>query len=111
MRNLTFISIFILLCSDCALHASSSNQIQVTDVSKPVICLNGIWKFNMNPPVEFWKNDISPSNWPEIEVPGECAMQGFAIRHDRPYAYKTSVLVPTDYKGKTIILKFEGVYS
>jgi len=65
----------------------------------------------MNPPDKFWGNDVDPSGWSDIQVPGECAMQGFAIKHDTPYAYKKQISIPKDYEDKIVKLKFHGVYS
>jgi len=86
-------------------------EIEVTGVNDPVISLNGTWKFSMTPPEKFWGNDVEFQEWPDIQVPGECQMQGFAIKHDQPYVYKTNFNVPADYKGKQIFLNFYGVYS
>lgn len=85
--------------------------IHVAGVQTPVIMLNGSWKFHMDPPAEFWKSDIEFQDWADIQVPGECQMQGFAIKHDQPFVYKKEFLVPEDYKGKEIRLVFYGVYS
>ncbi len=38
-------------------------------------------------------------------------MQGYAIEHDTPYLYRKSFTLPADYKGKRVILRFDGVYS
>ncbi|MCF6332342.1 MAG: hypothetical protein L3J11_03580, partial [Draconibacterium sp.] len=83
----------------------------VKDVSKPVINLNGIWKINLQPQNEFWKRDTLSGKWKDIKVPGECQMQGFAIKHDKPFAYLKHLEIPDDYKDKKIIIQFDGVYS
>lgn len=70
-------------------------------VKTPVISLNGKWKFQYS----------KEKRWVDIKVPGEVAMQGYAIEHDKPFIYKKSIQVPRDYKGKTIVLRFDGVYS
>lgn len=86
-------------------------NLEVAGVENPEISLNGTWKFNMNPPDKFWKNDVDFSDWSTIQVPGECQMQGFAIKHDQPYVYKYDFLVPDDFQDKHIALNFYGVYS
>lgn len=48
--------------------------------------------------------------WERVTVPGELAMQGYGIEHDKPVLYKKTVLV-ADYRGKQVILRFDGVYS
>lgn len=70
-------------------------------VRQPVLSLSGTWDFKYSP----------KSRWTTIKVPGEVAMQGFAIEHDKPFMYKKTFTVPADYNGKRIVLRFDGVYS
>lgn len=70
----------------------------VKEVSLP---LNGYWDFRFD----------EHSSWESVIVPGELAMQGFAIEHDKPVLYRKKVVVPADFKGKRVILRFDGVYS
>lgn len=86
-------------------------KIEVAGVSNPTISLNGVWKFSMNPPDRFWETAVDFSDWADIQVPGECQMQGFAIKHDSAYVYKHKFFVPKDYEGQQILLNFYGVYS
>jgi len=74
---------------------------KVEGVSRPSILLNGTWQFKYS----------STNEWTTIVVPGEVAMQGYAIKHDTPFFYKKTFVVPKDYNGKRIILRFDGVYS
>ena len=85
--------------------------VQVQGVSKAVLSLDGTWKFTLTPPADFWLNSSDPAPWPDVSVPGELVMQGFGISRDVEYPYKRSVLIPPDFKGKQIILRFDGVYS
>ncbi|KAA6301096.1 MAG: Beta-galactosidase [Candidatus Ordinivivax streblomastigis] len=71
------------------------------NVKQTSLLLNGIWQFQFSP----------DSKWTQIQVPGEAAMQGYAIPHDKPFKYKKSFSVPSDYRGQTVILRFDGVYS
>lgn len=70
-------------------------------VNRPFLSLNGAWQFRYSP----------GSKWSTIQVPGEAAMQGYAIEHDKPFVYKKTVTVPADYAGHAVILRFDGVYS
>lgn len=85
--------------------------VSVTGVTQPVIPLNGVWKFTLTPPVEFWKNTVDFSSWNDIKVPGEPWMQGFEIKRDVEYPYKKTVHIPADFVGKRVLLQFDGVYS
>jgi len=77
---------------------------------KQVISLNGTWKFTLRPPARFWANETDPSTWDDIQVPGECAMQGFKIARDTEYPFKRAVAIPAGFEGRRIILRFDGVY-
>lgn len=109
MKKLTIISfnLILLICS----KAYCADDVFVKGVANPIISLNGNWEICLDPPVEsqyFTKQNLI---WKNILVPGECMMQGFKIQHDKPFLYKKEVLIPSDYKGKKIRLRFEGVYS
>lgn len=83
----------------------------IARVAKPTLTLNGTWRFTLRPPAQFWLNDAGPSGWDDIEVPGECTMQGFQIARDAEYPFKRRVLIPADFEGKKILLRFDGLYS
>ncbi|GHT43585.1 hypothetical protein FACS189438_1070 [Bacteroidia bacterium] len=71
------------------------------NVKQTALLLNGSWQFQFSP----------DSKWTSIEVPGEAAMQGYGIEHDKPFRYRKVFTLPADYKDKTVILRFDGVYS
>ena len=79
-------------------------------VAKQVLRLNGTWKFTLRPPARFWTNETDTSGWDDIQVPGECTMQGFQIARDTEYPFKRAVDIPADFKGRRIFLRFDGVY-
>ena len=118
-KNILFPGVVIMVGVAIALLisiASCSDQLvfqslRVRGVAEPVILLNGDWKFSMEPPEAFWGNEIDFAQWSDIQVPGECQMQGFAIRHDQPYVYKREFSIPADFAGKRVFLVFHGVYS
>ena len=74
---------------------------ELAGVETPAVLLSGTWQFRYSP----------DSKWDKIQVPGEPAMQGYAIEHDKPFSYRKSFTVPADYAGKHTILRFDGVYS
>lgn len=89
--------------SELSTEEESSFQImqEVAGVEQPVVSLDGVWQFRYSPADE----------WSSIQVPGEAAMQGYAISHDKPFVYLKKFFLPADYSGKRIILRFDGVYS
>jgi beta-galactosidase/beta-glucuronidase len=108
MRKIIAIIFVVVLLFGC--KKKELPEYFVQGVSRPVISLNGNWKINMQPEGDFHKNDHF-EEWNDIQVPGECMMQGFAIKHDVPFVYKKSILIPADYKNRKILLQFDGVYS
>jgi len=92
-------------------------------VSDPVRSLSGSWKFHLNPPANFWNNNIDPSTWEELQVPHDLFAEGIfqnlgnkLDRNNMPFmnrelAYKKQVTIPADFSGKTILLRFEGAYN
>jgi beta-galactosidase len=104
---LSIVSIIFFSCT----RTDVPSGIEIKGVKNPEITLNGQWKFSMNPPANFWENNIDFSGWRDILVPGECQMQGFAIKHDTTYVYKLEFSIPEDYSEKQTFIDFSGVYS
>ena len=73
----------------------------IVGVKRPIMSLNGEWQFQF---------DVN-SEWDVIQVPGEAVMQGYGIEHDKSFFYKRKFSLPKDFKGKKIVLRFDGVYS
>ena len=92
---------FLSAAEDVAMNRTYALPSQVADVSRPILSLSGSWEFKYS----------AKSRWAPIQVPGETAMQGFAIEHDKPFFYRKYVTIPADFAGKHIILRFDGVYS
>lgn len=101
MRN-TLLGL-LLLFSLIALSNERAYQLpsQVTAVNKPILSLSGDWQFKLN----------EKSSWKSIKVPGEAAMQGYGIEHDKAFFYKKEFRIPSNFKDQQIILRFDGVYS
>ena len=97
------------LAQDCSKETKEKQS--VNGIDQPVISLNGKWKISLTPPAQHWDNGLEFGTWDDIQVPGECQMQGFAIKHDEPFVYKKQFEVPEDFAGKEIYLDFYGVYN
>lgn len=85
--------------------------IHVTGVENPVINLNEGWEINLSPSATFWYDRSSSKAWKSIQVPGEPSMKGFVLRHDVPFVYRKKITIPQLSSGKSILIRFNGVYS
>lgn len=103
ISNSFILSMLLLFCTNtlCANIIERTLPETVSGVQKETISLNGRWQFQFTP----------ADKWEEVTVPGELVMQGYGIKHDTPVLYKKKIKIPSDYKGKEIILRFDGVYS
>ncbi len=95
------------------------------------ISLDGAWKFKVVEQVELTPADFPTADtkgWGDIQVPGNWTMQGYGLPHytnvRMPFApcvpptvplanptglYRTTFTVPTNWKGKRLVLQFGGV--
>jgi beta-galactosidase/beta-glucuronidase len=97
--------------------------------------LNGRWKFYYAPnpqavPGNFYQDDFETTPWAEIEVPGNWTMQGYdkpiyanvkmPIPPNPPYVpkednptgiYRREFSVPENWRGRQIVICFDGVES
>jgi len=90
-------------------HAATLDALQ--GVETPDISLNGAWHFQLPAPVGFWKEPAVSAGWKAMPVPGDVFREGHLIKEDEPFAYKRKVLIPADYAGQQIRLRFEGAHE
>ena len=76
---------------------------KVEGVKKAVVSLNGTWKFNTG------SGDGAAAG--KIEVPGEWEMQGFKVQEGNRATYRRKFLIPEDWAGNRIKLRFDGISS
>ena len=101
-----------LACLTGGVHAGEEDTLMtLSGVSNANISLVGTWAFTLEPPKEFWLNDVDPGNWDEMPVPGDVFAQGFLIQHDKPFAYKHKIRVPADFAGQRILLHFGAAHN
>jgi len=103
----TFLTVFIILSISC--HRKV--ELFVKGIAQPLISLNGTWSICLSPYENIAKTDQDSIQWIYVEVPGECMMQGIPVRHDQPFVCTREFMIPSDYQGKLIKIRFEGVYS
>ena len=95
----------ILPC--CYLHAQdipltiTPVPAKVNGLQNPVLSLNGLWRFKVN---RFGEEK-------NILVPGEWEMQGFTVAEADTAVYYRDIVIPADWKGKNIYIRFDAVSS
>ena len=67
------------------------------------ISLNGTWKF--------YPDNSNQSRAGDIEVPGEWEMQGYKVEKGALATYRRSFLLPGDWSGNRIRIRFDGISS
>lgn len=112
----------------CVLLASGLNA-QILDAFKDVKpienskverSLNGVWKFALIRGLDwsnyqaFYKPAYNDSSWNTIPVPGNWDIYGFTEpRYDYPDTltgfYRQEFVVPSDWSGQHVMLRFDGV--
>lgn len=106
-----------------------------------ILSLNGDWKFKWvgdpaRRPADFWKKGYDDSKWGVIDVPSCVEMRGYGVPHytgflyphknawpkilDRASglanynpvsSYRRTFELPETFKGRDVVLRFDGVYS
>ena len=77
--------------------------------------LNGDWTFKLNgPAAEFVQPEFDDSAWAKIRVPGNWEMQGFEEPiykepREGQGLYRRKFAVPDAWRGRRLILRFDGV--
>jgi beta-galactosidase len=101
----------LIVISIILISAFNSNAQYIPVPSGSSMTLNGTWKFNTSPDNKIFASSEFQSAWQDIKVPGEWTMQGFHVKSGTRAAYQTRFKVPEEWRGKRIILRFDGVYS
>ena len=85
----------------------SPQPASVTGVAAPVLSLNGVWKFSR----DVSRDGPATGDSPDINVPGEWAMQGFEVPSGAFAEYWRTVDIPADWAGKVVRLRFDAVHA
>lgn len=82
----------------------------VPGIYQPFLSLNGSWLFNPSPADDFYTSGASDDFKP-ILVPGQWSMQGFKVDSAAIGGYFNTFILPEDWKGHRVKLRFDGVSS
>jgi hypothetical protein len=84
--------------------------LSLPDESVAPVALDGTWRFQPDPPADFYEPSFSDADWKDIQVPSHWVMQGFASKTGVG-GYRRRFRMPAEFRGRRIKLEFSGVYS
>lgn len=87
-------------------------DVHVPGLEQSRVSLDGVWQFSHSVPAGFRGEASVIEHWKPIPVPGHFALHGPERMHKDegvPVAWMREVSVPAEWRGRRVILRFEGV--
>ncbi|MEM8783807.1 MAG: glycoside hydrolase family 2 TIM barrel-domain containing protein [Planctomycetota bacterium] len=87
-------------------------DLELPGVDAGRLSLNGDWKFVFDVPDSFDGTAAGVEGWDTVRVPGHYHLQGHPRMHKEmgvPVAWAKSFDVPASWRGRRVVLRFEGV--
>ncbi len=81
----------------------------VDGLASPRLDLGGEWKIRPGADETFVGKDFS--EWAAVRVPGQFAEQGFEIEDDECVAVAREFLVPREWSGRRVIVRFDAIHG
>ena len=127
--------------SDPGVHSVNRAPARSFSLPDERLSLNGEWRFHwcgetVQRPLDFWRTDFDDGDWSTIDVPSCVELRGWGVPHytslefphkaDPPVirdyvsgltnynpvsSYRRTFTVPDSWRGKRIVLRFDGVDS
>ena len=101
---------FVVRSQEMDIPRISPVPLEVEGLTSVSINLDGDWLFDLYYGPEFTGTQ-NLDHWSPITVPGEWAMQGFKVDSGGTAGYYRTFVVPDEWNGKQIKLRFNAVYS
>jgi beta-galactosidase/beta-glucuronidase len=121
MKKVIAIWVLIVFATNLSAQILSADKgIKSVSDKSLLVSLNGSWKFQFIPNADwsrysdFFQEGYNDNNWGKIPVPGNWDALGYTLPKyahpdDLNGLYRTSFIVPDNWKGQHVILKFDGV--
>ncbi|MCD6392189.1 MAG: beta galactosidase jelly roll domain-containing protein [Planctomycetes bacterium] len=109
------LSVYAILFSIAVAAASVQAYVPVDNDGKWLVSLNGQWRFTLNGPKDvFHRAGFDDSKWASIKVPANWEVEGFEEPqyrklNDGTGLYRRQFSVPSAWKSRRTIVRFEGV--
>jgi hypothetical protein len=75
------------------------------------LLLDGAWLLNTAPIGDMRSRSLGESVWAPFKVPGQWLQQGFDVPQDRPLAVAKEFMIPREWAGNRIVLRFDAIHA
>jgi len=83
--------------------------VKVRGLARSSILLDGVWQIDPDPKDR--ERDLHAPGWGDFRVPGQWLQQGYDIPPDRPAAVAKEILIPKEWTGYRIFLRFDAIHA
>lgn len=73
--------------------------------------IDGTWRLNASPTDKFREQALAGKEWADFHVPGQWLQQGFDIPQDKPVAVAREFMVPKEWAGYRVFLRFDAIHA
>ncbi|MEK7676006.1 MAG: sugar-binding domain-containing protein, partial [Verrucomicrobiota bacterium] len=84
---------------------------KTASLNSNVVLLDGDWKINPASTNGARLRPLSDSSWAIWQVPGQWLQQGFDIPRDQPAAVAREFVLPREWAGRRLILRFDSIHA
>ena len=81
------------------------------ELSKNSLLLDGTWLLDPTPAAGVRTHALLSPGWKAFRVPGQWLQQGFDVPQDKPVAMAKEFLIPKQWAGSRIILRFDAIHA
>jgi beta-galactosidase len=80
-------------------------------LAKNSLLLNGAWRLKTAPGDDMRERSLSEPGWATFNVPGQWRQQGFDVPQDQPVAVAKEFMIPKEWAGYRIFLRFDAIHG
>jgi len=73
--------------------------------------LDGVWRINPDPPEDAGSQSLNAAEWGDFRVPGQWLQQGYDVPQDKPVAVAREFVIPKEWAGYRIFLRFDSIHA
>lgn len=84
---------------------------RVTGLMQNTISLDGAWRIDPKPVHEAREQPLHAASWGNFQVPGQWLQQGYDVPQDKTAALAKEFLVPAEWAGCRVFLRFDAIHG